>query len=63
VGARVHRADRARDNGDGVVAIRGTNDPWLIGQSASHGCIRVRNEIIRRMARVLPLGTPVEIRA
>jgi lipoprotein-anchoring transpeptidase ErfK/SrfK len=49
--------------GDGVVAIHGTNAPWLLGQSASHGCVRVSNRIIRRLAHVLPLGTPVLIRS
>jgi lipoprotein-anchoring transpeptidase ErfK/SrfK len=49
--------------GNGQVGIHGTNQPWLIGQSVSHGCIRVNNAAIRRMARVLPLGTPVLIRA
>jgi lipoprotein-anchoring transpeptidase ErfK/SrfK len=48
--------------GDGVVAIHGTDAPWLLGQSASHGCVRVGNPVIRRLARVLPLGTPVVIR-
>ncbi|HZC29356.1 MAG TPA: L,D-transpeptidase, partial [Gaiellaceae bacterium] len=56
------RVLRTFAGGDGVVAIHGTDEPWLIGQSVSHGCIRVRNEVIRRLARVLPLGTPVEIR-
>lgn len=49
--------------GDGVVAIHGTDEPWLLGESASHGCVRVRNSVIRRLAHVLPLGTPVLIRA
>jgi hypothetical protein len=49
--------------GDGRVGIHGTNAPWLLGESVSHGCIRVRNDTIRRLARVLPLGTPVLIRA
>ena len=48
--------------GDGHVAIHGTNEPWLLGKDASHGCIRVTNRVIRRLARVLPLGTPVLIR-
>ena len=48
--------------GDGHVAIHGTNEPWLLGQSASHGCIRVSNPVIRKLERVLPLGTPVLIR-
>jgi lipoprotein-anchoring transpeptidase ErfK/SrfK len=49
--------------GDGRVGIHGTNQPGLIGESVSHGCVRVRNDTIRRLARVLPLGTPVLIRA
>jgi lipoprotein-anchoring transpeptidase ErfK/SrfK len=49
--------------GNGQVGIHGTNQPWLLGQSVSHGCIRVSNAVIRRLARVLPLGTPVSIRA
>lgn len=47
--------------GDGQVAIHGTNAPWLIGQAVSHGCIRMRNEAVSRLARFLPLGTPVRI--
>lgn len=47
--------------GDGQVAIHGTNNPWSIGQPVSHGCIRLPNRAIRRLARVLPLGTPVRI--
>jgi lipoprotein-anchoring transpeptidase ErfK/SrfK len=48
--------------GDGRVGLHGTNEPSLIGSSVSHGCVRLRNEPIRRLARVLPLGTPVYIR-
>jgi lipoprotein-anchoring transpeptidase ErfK/SrfK len=47
--------------GDGQVAIHGTNAPSLIGTAASHGCIRVRNDVIRQLARLLPLGTPVRV--
>jgi lipoprotein-anchoring transpeptidase ErfK/SrfK len=48
--------------GDGQVAIHGTNDPSSIGNDVSHGCIRMNNDAIVKMARFLPLGTPVEIR-
>ena len=47
--------------GDGVVGIHGTNDPSSIGRSVSHGCIRMSNSGITRLAKILPLGTPVEI--
>jgi hypothetical protein len=48
--------------GGGVVGIHGTNQPWLIPGRPSHGCIRVRNPAIVRLARLMPVGTPVRIR-
>jgi len=48
--------------GDGRVGLHGTNEPGLIGSSISHGCIRLRNADVRRLARILPLGTPVLVR-
>ena len=48
--------------GDGQVAIHGTNQPSLIGSAVSHGCIRVDNPTITKIARLIPLGTPVRIR-
>jgi lipoprotein-anchoring transpeptidase ErfK/SrfK len=46
--------------GDGQIAIHGTNDPGTIGTKVSHGCVRVDNDVILRLAG-LPLGTPVVI--
>ena len=48
--------------GGGVVGIHGTNAPSLIPGRPSHGCIRVPNPAIRRLARLMPVGTPVRIR-
>jgi lipoprotein-anchoring transpeptidase ErfK/SrfK len=48
--------------GGGVVGIHGTNAPQLIPGRISHGCIRLRNEDILRLARQMPLGTPIVIR-
>ena len=48
--------------GGGVVGIHGTNQPALVPGRPSHGCIRVRNADIRRLARLMPIGTPVLIR-
>lgn len=48
--------------GGGVVGIHGTNQPDLIPGRPSHGCIRVPNRAIRRLARLMPIGTPVWIR-
>lgn len=48
--------------GGGVVGIHGTDQPDLIPGRPSHGCIRVPNPAIRRLARLMPIGTPVRIR-
>jgi L,D-transpeptidase catalytic domain len=46
----------------GVVGIHGTDAPELLPGKVSHGCIRMRNDAILRLARLMPLGTPVSIR-
>jgi len=48
--------------GNGRVAVHGTSEPGLIGTSASHGCIRMSNVNILRLARIATPGTPVSIR-
>jgi hypothetical protein len=48
--------------GGGVVGIHGTNEPHLIPGRISHGCVRLRNADILKLARLLPLGTPLVIR-
>jgi len=46
--------------GDGQIAVHGTDDTGTIGQSVSHGCVRVQNDVILKLSK-LPLGTPVVI--
>jgi L,D-transpeptidase-like protein len=46
----------------GFVGIHGTNEPGLLPGRISHGCIRMRNEDIVRLARLMPVGTPLTIR-
>src|SRR5262245_4526189 len=46
----------------GVIGIHGTDTPQQLPGRISHGCIRMRNAAIRRLARLMPLGTPVSIR-
>ncbi len=48
--------------GDGRVALHGTSLPALIGTRASHGCVRLRNADIVRLASHVRAGTPVIIR-
>jgi lipoprotein-anchoring transpeptidase ErfK/SrfK len=47
---------------DGILGIHGTNYPEGIGTDVSHGCIRMSNRAIVKLARTLPVGTPVRIR-
>jgi lipoprotein-anchoring transpeptidase ErfK/SrfK len=47
--------------GGGVVGIHGTNAPGLVPGRPSHGCVRVRNDKIRQLARLMPVGTPVQV--
>jgi hypothetical protein len=44
------------------LGIHGTSDPSSIGRDVSRGCIRVHNGVVKRLARIVPIGTPVIIR-
>jgi lipoprotein-anchoring transpeptidase ErfK/SrfK len=46
----------------GFIGIHGTDRPGLIPGEVSHGCVRLRNPDMLRLARRMPVGTPVEIR-
>jgi len=48
--------------GGGYVGIHGTNQPGLIPGYISHGCIRMRNEAILALGRLMKVGSPVSIR-
>jgi lipoprotein-anchoring transpeptidase ErfK/SrfK len=45
----------------GFVGIHGTDRPELLPGQVSHGCIRMRNEDILELGRLMPIGTPVTI--
>lgn len=47
--------------GGGVIGIHGTDQPSLIPGHPSHGCIRVPNWEIVKLAKLLPIGTPLTI--
>lgn len=42
--------------------IHGTNQPWLIGQAISHGCVRMYNRDVEEVYNLVSVGTPVIIR-
>jgi hypothetical protein len=46
----------------GFIGLHGTNQPGVIPGRISHGCIRMRNEDIVRLSRLMPVGTPLTIR-
>ena len=43
------------------IAIHGTDQPELLGDAISHGCIRMSNEDVLRLHAELEVGTPVII--
>lgn len=43
-------------------AIHGTNQEWVIGTRASHGCIRMYNKDVRELYPQVPIGTMVVTR-
>src|SRR4029077_7562734 len=45
----------------GPVAIHGTDDARSVGGAVSNGCVRVRNEQMQKLLRLVPAGTPVDI--
>ena len=47
---------------DGFVGIHGPDRPDLLPGRVSHGCIRIRNDDILRLSRLMPVGTPLTIR-
>lgn len=42
--------------------IHGTNEPWVIGTKASHGCIRMYNADVLKLFPLVPVGTLVQTR-
>jgi lipoprotein-anchoring transpeptidase ErfK/SrfK len=47
--------------GGGFVGIHGTNTPAILPGRVSHGCVRVPNANILKLARLMPVGTPLTI--
>jgi lipoprotein-anchoring transpeptidase ErfK/SrfK len=47
--------------GGGFVGVHGTNEPDLIPGYISHGCIRLENDAILKLAKLMSVGTPLTI--
>lgn len=52
------RFDNKRWSG---IGIHGTHDPDSIGTNTSHGCIRMHNEDLEELKKLVTINTPVEI--
>ena len=46
----------------GPIAIHGTDRPESIGRPTSNGCVRLRNDVLRKVFDAVVAGTPVLIR-
>ncbi len=47
--------------GGGFIGIHGTNQPGILPGRVSHGCIRLKNGDILRLAKLMPVGTPLTV--
>jgi lipoprotein-anchoring transpeptidase ErfK/SrfK len=48
--------------GGGFIGLHGTNQPSILPGRVSHGCIRMKNGHILRLARLMPVGTPLTVK-
>ena len=48
--------------GGGVIGLHGTDEPGLLPGRVSHGCVRLRNADMLRLAGLIGVGTPVTVR-
>jgi hypothetical protein len=46
----------------GVVGIHGTNEPWLIPGTPSHGCVRMTDAAVTRLWQLVGVGTPLTVK-
>jgi len=52
---------RALYLGDSAFRIHGTNNPRSIGKAASHGCIRMHNEDVKELYKLVYIGNNVYV--
>jgi lipoprotein-anchoring transpeptidase ErfK/SrfK len=48
--------------GGGFVGVHGTDEPQILPGRVSHGCIRMPNASILKLAQLMPVGTPLTVR-
>jgi lipoprotein-anchoring transpeptidase ErfK/SrfK len=52
---------RAMYLGSSLYRIHGTDAPWTIGSAVSKGCVRMYNEDVEQLFRIVPVGTKVTV--
>lgn len=52
---------RALYLGSTLYRIHGSNEPWTIGRAVSSGCIRMRNEDVSELYKLVPVGAQVYV--
>lgn len=52
---------RLKVPGTTEIGLHGTSAPWSLGHRATHGCVRLHNDNIMKLASMLDRGTPVII--
>jgi lipoprotein-anchoring transpeptidase ErfK/SrfK len=60
-GTSARAAVRSDWPGGAFVGIHGTDAPQLLPGAVSHGCIRMTNDAIVRLSRLMDVGTPLTI--
>lgn len=53
----------APNQGDTMLRIHGTPEPWTIGSAVSNGCVRLVNAHIEELYNQVTLGSPVVLHA
>jgi lipoprotein-anchoring transpeptidase ErfK/SrfK len=49
------------NGGDAEIGIHGNNDASVLGTNVTHGCVRMDNDAITELTKIIRLGTPVDI--
>jgi len=62
-GTSARSADLTDWPAGGYIGIHGTDRPDLLPGAVSHGCIRMRNADVERLAALMPVGSPVTVRS
>ena len=49
-------------DGNNYIGFHGTPQENLIGQAVSHGCVRMKNKDVKKLFKLVSIGTPVTVK-